>query len=49
MGTGAFYSRETIGKLHVMMLMYLRGQGPLLGRKHVFDLSQSSGLHAGGH
>lgn len=35
MGTGAFYSREMVGKLHVMMLMSLKGQGPLLGRNHV--------------
>lgn len=35
MGAGAFHSRDTIGKLHVMMLMPLRGQGPLLGRNHV--------------
>lgn len=41
--------RKTSGKLYWMLLMSLRGQGLFLGRKRVFDLSQSCGLHAGGH
>lgn len=41
--------RKTSGKLYWMLLMSLRGQGLFLGRKHVFDLSESCGLHAGDH